>query len=90
MGKKKEPTPKPPRKDVSTDVDPIIHYKLKNIAAQQNIPLNELMRRILTYYANAYMPSTPVPPLPQALTTMPVTDQTPYANVMSNGNGIFS
>ncbi|MDJ0553364.1 MAG: hypothetical protein QNJ68_02770 [Microcoleaceae cyanobacterium MO_207.B10] len=55
---------RPETKDVSTDVDPTIYYKLKVIAAQQGIPLNALTRRILTYYANSYMPSTPMPPLP--------------------------
>ena len=94
MGRKKQPPKhKPPTKDVSTDVDPTVHYKLKVIAAQQSIPLNALTRRILTYYANAYMPSTPMPPLPNALFTSPGAypnpgfepQSVPYVDVVTNG-----
>ncbi|NES66498.1 MAG: hypothetical protein F6K24_15185 [Okeania sp. SIO2D1] len=63
MGQKKQ-QPKPPSKEIGTSLDPTVHYKIKVIAAQQSIPLNELTRRILTYYANSCMPTTPMPPLP--------------------------
>lgn len=84
MGRQKQPPKiKPPSKDVSTDVNPTVHYKLKVIAAQQSIPLNELTRRILTYYANSYMPSTPAPPLPHV--PGPMVETIPYVGVVSNG-----
>jgi hypothetical protein len=82
MGQKKQPPKiKPPSKEIGTSIDPTIHYKLKVIAAQQSIPLNELTRRVLSYYANSYMPSTPAPPLPYTV------EQMPYVGVASNGNG---
>lgn len=91
MGQKKQPPKhKPPTKDVSTYVDPTIHYKLKVIAAQQGIPLNALTRRILTYYANAYMPSAPMPPLPNVPFASPGSYPgepmtMPYVDVLANG-----
>ncbi|GGA58659.1 hypothetical protein [Okeania sp. KiyG1] len=91
--KRKKQQLKPPGKEVGTKLDPTIHYKLKVIAAQQSIPLNELIRRILTYYANAYMPSTPMPPLPNASFTNPIAhsspsiefQSTPYVDIGFNG-----
>ena len=88
MGQKKQ-QPKPPSKEVGTSVDPTVHYKLKVIAAQQSIPLNELTRRILTYYANAYMPSNPAPPLPHVSGQNAMVEPIPYVGVVSNGNGMF-
>lgn len=91
MGQKKQPPRiKPPSKEVGTSVDPTVHYKLKIIAAQQSIPLNELTRRILTYYANAYMQSTPTPPLPYVSGPTTMVEPIPYVGIVSNGNGMFS
>ena len=91
MGRQKQPDKiKPPTKEIGTRLDPTVHYKLKVIAAQQSIPLNELTRRILTYYANAYMPSTPAPPLPHVPTPTAMVEPMPYVGVVNNGNGGFS
>ena len=91
MGRQKQPQKiNPPGKEIGTRLDPTIHYKLKVIAAQQSIPLNELTRRILTYYANAYMPSTPAPPLPHVPGQNVMVEPIPYVGVVSNGNGAFS
>ncbi len=87
--KKQYPKIKPPSKYVGASLDPTVHYKLKVIAAQQTIPLNELARRILTYYANSYMPSNPSPPLPHAVTPATVIDQIPYMEVANNGNRMY-
>ena len=90
MGQKKQPSKtKPPSKKIGTSLDLTVHYKLKVIAAQQSIPLNELTRRILTYYANAYMPSTPAPPLPHVPGPTQMVEPIPYVGVVSNGNGMF-
>ena len=91
MGRQKQPPKiKPPSKEIGTTVDPTIHYKLKVIAAQQSIPMNELTRRILTYYANAYMPSSPAPPLPYVSGPTTTVEPIPYVGVVSNGNGLLS
>ncbi len=90
MGQKKQPPKfKPPSKEIGTSLDPTVHHKLKVIAAQQNIPLNELTRRILTYYANAYMPSTPAPPLPYVSGQTAMVEPIPSVGALSNGNGMF-
>ena len=91
MGRQKQPPKiKPPSKEIGTTVDPTVDYKLKVIAAQQSIPMNELTRRILTYYANAYMPSNPAPPLPYVSGPTTTVEPIPYVGVVSNGNGMFS